>query len=205
TLSVCPSFPTRRSSDLPLVGDVTEVVRGLADQEFPPVRDVPQTKLKSGADLVLYVSDEGRKQPLLATWLYGLGRAAAFPFDPMAPEAGGWSAWPGFAKLWSQLVRWAIREEAPWEIKQAVRFRDRRIPQPVDRRAHRPSRSATGHAPSARLAAGAIGPGLADRRHRAAHAFRGRRQARAREVNRSHAHRPDSGSARQLCVPRHRR
>src|SRR5205814_6395679 len=86
TLSVCPSFPTRRSSDLPLVGDVTEVVRGLADQEFPPVRDVPQTKLKSGADLVLYVSDEGRKQPLLATWLYGLGRAAAFPFDPMRSE-----------------------------------------------------------------------------------------------------------------------
>ena len=114
-----PGGPVR-----PLVGDVTEVVRGLADQEFPPVRDVPQTKLKSGADLVLYVSDEGRKQPLLATWFYGLGRAAAFPFDPMTPEAGGWSAWPGFAKLWSQLVRWAIREEAPWEIKQAVRFRD---------------------------------------------------------------------------------
>jgi len=117
--SAAPPGPIR-----PLVGDATEVVRGLTDREFPPVRDVPQTKLKSGADLVLYVSDEGRKQPLLATWFYGLGRAAAFPFDPMAPEAGGWSAWPGFAKLWSQLVRWAIREEAPWEIKQAVRFRD---------------------------------------------------------------------------------
>jgi Ca-activated chloride channel homolog len=108
----------------PQVGDVSEVVRGLADQEFPAVRDVPQTKLKSGADLVLYVNEDGRKQPLLATWLYGLGRAAAFPFDPTALEAGGWTAWPGFAKLWSQLVRWAIREEAPWEIKQAVRFRD---------------------------------------------------------------------------------
>ena len=108
----------------PLVGEITEVLRGLAEEEFPAVRDVPQTKLKPGADLVLFVNDEGRKQPLLATWFYGLGRAAAFPFDPTAPGAGGWSAWPGFAKLWSQLVRWAIREEAPWEIKQAVRFRD---------------------------------------------------------------------------------
>jgi len=108
----------------PVVGDATEVLRGLADREFPPVRDVPMTKLKSGADLVLYVDDQGRKQPLLATWLYGLGRAAAFPFDPAQPEAGGWAAWPGYAKLWSQLVRWAIREEAPWETRQAVRFRD---------------------------------------------------------------------------------
>ncbi len=108
----------------PVIGEPTEVVRGLVGQEFPVVRDVPATKLKNGADLVLYVNEEGQRQPLLVTWLYGLGRAAAFPFDPAQPEAGGWAAWPGFAKLWSQLVRWAIREEAPWETKQAVRFRD---------------------------------------------------------------------------------
>ncbi|MET0152650.1 MAG: VWA domain-containing protein [Candidatus Binatia bacterium] len=108
----------------PTVGDATEVIRGLADQQFPPVRDIPPTKLKSGADLILYLEDQGRKQPLLATWQYGLGRAAAFPFDPAQPESSGWAGWPGYAKLWSQLVRWAIREEAPWETRQAVRFRD---------------------------------------------------------------------------------
>jgi Mg-chelatase subunit ChlD len=108
----------------PAVGDATEVIRGLAGQPFPPVRDVPPTKLKSGADLVLYLEDQGRKQPLLATWQYGLGRAAAFPFDPAQPEASGWAGWRGYAKLWSQLVRWAIREEVPWETRQAVRFRD---------------------------------------------------------------------------------
>ena len=115
--------PAEPGSVRPAVAEATEVVRGLAEQEFPPVREVPPTKLKPGADLVLYVNDDGRK-PVLATWLYGLGRAAAFPFDPAQPEAAGWAAWPGFAKLWSQLVRWAIREEAPWETKQAVRFRD---------------------------------------------------------------------------------
>jgi Mg-chelatase subunit ChlD len=108
----------------PIVGEATEVVRGLAEFGFPPVGAVPPTKVKAGADLVLYVGDAARKQPLLATWQYGLGRAAAFPFDPTQPDLASWAAWPGFAKLWSQLVRWAVREEASWETKQSVRFRD---------------------------------------------------------------------------------
>jgi Ca-activated chloride channel family protein len=116
--------PPGGSAVRPAVGESTEVVRGLANQEFPLVREVPQTKLKNGADLVLYVNEGGRRRPLLATWLFGLGRAAAFPFDSAQPEASAWAAWPGFAKLWSQLVRWAIREEASWETRQAVRFHE---------------------------------------------------------------------------------
>lgn len=108
----------------PAVGEATEVLRGLAGRDFPVVRSIPRTKLKRGADLVLYLGAEPQKRPLLATWQYGLGRAAAFPFDPTEPDAVVWSAWPGFAKLWSQLVRWAIREEALWETKQSVRMRD---------------------------------------------------------------------------------
>ncbi len=106
------------------VAEATEVVRGLADREFPPLRAVPPSKLKPGADLVLYVAERGDKQPFLATWQYGLGRVAALAFDPTQPDIAIWSAWPGFAKLWSQLVRWAIREEVPWETRQSVRYRD---------------------------------------------------------------------------------
>jgi hypothetical protein len=73
---------------------------------------------------VLYATDRGEKQPFLATWQYGLGRTAVLAFDPSLPDAPVWTAWPGFAKLWSQLVRWAIREEAPWETRQSVRYRD---------------------------------------------------------------------------------
>ena len=108
----------------PAVGEATEVVRGLTNSPFPAVHSVPPTKLKPGADLVLYVGDEPRKQPLLATWQYGLGRTAAFAFDPTQPDAATWAAWPGFVKLWSQLVRWAVREESPWETRQTVRVRD---------------------------------------------------------------------------------
>jgi Mg-chelatase subunit ChlD/uncharacterized membrane protein len=106
------------------VGEPTEVRRGLAGREFPTLASIPPSRLKPGADLVLYATDRGEKQPFLATWQYGLGRTAALAFDPSLPDARVWTAWPGFAKLWSQLVRWAIREEAPWETRQSVRYRD---------------------------------------------------------------------------------
>ena len=106
------------------VGDATEVLRGLGGREFPELRSVPPSKLKPGADLVLYASEHGEKSPFLATWQYGLGRTAALALDPTQPDAVVWSGWPGFVKLWSQLVRWAIREEAPWETRQTVRYRD---------------------------------------------------------------------------------
>jgi hypothetical protein len=63
------------------------------------VRDVPQTKLKGGADLVLYVNDEGQKQPLLVTWLYGpAARQRSFDRRSPRPPAGP----PGPVCVWSQ-------------------------------------------------------------------------------------------------------
>ncbi len=119
-----PGGSLAQGSRRPEIGEATAVVRGLSSREFPVVSSVPRTKLKNGADLVLYLGAAPQKLPLLATWQYGLGRAAAFPFDPTQPDAASWAAWPGFAKLWSQLVRWASREEVPWETKQGVRVRD---------------------------------------------------------------------------------
>lgn len=108
----------------PRLGEASEILRGFREEEFPASGEQPPSHLKRGADLVLYTPDGPQKQPLLATWQYGLGRAVAFPFDATQPEAVTWAAWPGFGKLWSQMVRWVIREEAPWETKQTVRFEE---------------------------------------------------------------------------------
>lgn len=43
--------------------------------------------------------------PLLAVGRYGLGRTAAFTADFTENWAGEWLDWPGYAKFWSQLVR----------------------------------------------------------------------------------------------------
>src|SRR5205814_66552 len=49
-----------------------------------------------------------RRDPLLVTWQYELGRVAALPLDFQA-GAAAWPMWHGFAKLWSQLAMWAAR------------------------------------------------------------------------------------------------
>ena len=106
------------------VGDASPVVRGIADAELPKLRTLVRSELKSGADVLLYGIEERRRVPLLATWQIGLGRTAAFTLDPRAREVADWVSWPGFGKLWSQLVRWAIREETPWETRHVVRFEE---------------------------------------------------------------------------------
>lgn len=122
-----PGEGTSRAPDEPRppqVGEESQIIRGFSEAEFPPLREAAETRLKPGADLVLYLAEVGAKQPLLVTWQTGLGRAAAFPIDSASAEAAAWIGWRGFGKLWSQLVRWTIREEAPWETRQGVRYED---------------------------------------------------------------------------------
>ncbi len=75
----------------------------------PPLRGYVATVPKPGADVGLA---SPRRDPLLATWRYGLGRAAAFTSDDGLRWTGGWAAWPDVARFWSQLVRWTLRDEA---------------------------------------------------------------------------------------------
>lgn len=46
-----------------------------------------------------------RGDPLLSTWRFGLGTAAAFTSDARNRWAVEWLRWPGFGKFWSQLLR----------------------------------------------------------------------------------------------------
>ena len=59
-------------------------------------------KVKPTADLWL-TSERG--DPLLATWRYGLGQAAAFTSDARNRWAVEWLRWEGFGKFWVQLTR----------------------------------------------------------------------------------------------------
>jgi hypothetical protein len=50
-----------------------------------------------------------QEDPVLATWRYGLGRAAAFTSDAKAKWGVLWLRWRDFNKFWAQLVRWTLR------------------------------------------------------------------------------------------------
>ena len=49
---------------------------------------------------------------MLARWQYGVGRVIAFTSDVKDRWAAQWLAWPGYARLWTQIVRSAGRDRA---------------------------------------------------------------------------------------------
>jgi Mg-chelatase subunit ChlD len=82
------------------------MLAGLAEEELPRVARWATTNLKDDAELRLYLDAGSRRDPLLATWQYELGRVAVLPVD-FQSGAAEWAGWDGFATLWAQLVLWA--------------------------------------------------------------------------------------------------
>ncbi|MES4792609.1 MAG: hypothetical protein C4321_06120, partial [Chloroflexota bacterium] len=67
-----------------------------------------------------------RDDPILATWRYGLGRSIAFTSDAKNRWAANWIDWPGYAKFWSQAVRWTIRSSSRANFETTVEVARRR-------------------------------------------------------------------------------
>jgi Ca-activated chloride channel homolog len=92
---------------LAVAASKSPVTAGLDWAQSPLLLGYNATKLKPTADLLLTTE---RGEPLLATWRYGLGQAAAFTSDAKARWAAEWIAWPGFGKFWTQFVRGLMRK-----------------------------------------------------------------------------------------------
>ncbi len=110
---------TRRLIDAPgsmvnaqaRLGQWGPMLAGFAPEDFPRVTRWATTKLKDDAELRLYLDAGSRRDPLLATWQYQLGRVAVLPVD-FQSGAAEWVGWEGFGKLWAQLVLWAMPRPA---------------------------------------------------------------------------------------------
>jgi len=86
------------------------LIAGIDWAQSPLLLGYNATKPKPTAEVLLATE---RGEPLLATWRYGLGQAAAFTSDAKARWASEWMAWPGYAKFWAQLVRGLLRKGGP--------------------------------------------------------------------------------------------
>jgi Mg-chelatase subunit ChlD len=106
---------------VPRVGERGMILQGLND--FPSLEEYMLTKPKTGADVQLYTDAHKEHDPLLATWQYGLGKVVAVTFDPSGAGSSDWIRWEGYSKFWSQAVRWAIRDETPWDYRLSARVR----------------------------------------------------------------------------------
>ncbi|MEZ4658604.1 MAG: glutamine amidotransferase, partial [Caldilineaceae bacterium] len=89
----------------PLQAASSPVTRGMQAGLLPVLWGYNGATAKSTARMVL-ATPQG--DPLLATWQYGLGRAAAWTSDVEGRWAKEWVAWDGFAAFAAQLVGWTL-------------------------------------------------------------------------------------------------
>jgi Ca-activated chloride channel homolog len=83
----------KHPSDLLDKVDVTKV---------PNLEGYVRFEQKPSADEILQVDG---KDPLLARWQYGLGRATVFASDAKTRWSADWVAWAGFDTLWTNIFR----------------------------------------------------------------------------------------------------
>jgi uncharacterized membrane protein len=83
-----------------------EAIQDIDWKRAPALNGYVATTAKANADQVLLSHWD---DPVLATWRYGLGRAAAFTSDANPRWAQNWLHWREFNRFWAQLVRWTLR------------------------------------------------------------------------------------------------
>jgi uncharacterized membrane protein len=83
------------------------LLEGFLATGVPKVFGYVGTTLKPRASLDMHGQEAD--DPLLAHWEIGLGKCVAYTSDSTARWGRNWVAWPGYAKFWSQAVRWVSR------------------------------------------------------------------------------------------------
>lgn len=93
----------------------SEMLAGIsAGEALPPLGGLVLTSPKDEAQIALVrLGKDGVADPVLAHWQAGLGRTVAFTSGFWPRWGGAWVSWPKYSKLWSQIVRWSMRQEAP--------------------------------------------------------------------------------------------
>ena len=99
----------------PKAGVGSPILSGI--EALPQLQGYVATTAKPAAQVILRANDT---DPLLATWQYGLGRAAAFTSDANGRWAKSWVAWKDFPKFWAQAIRWTILERGNSAVQARV-------------------------------------------------------------------------------------
>jgi hypothetical protein len=79
-----------------------EILDGVPIESAPRLSGYVKFTSKPTAETILEIE---RKDPLLARWQYGLGRAVVFTSDAKSRWARNWVSWPGFDRFWSNVFR----------------------------------------------------------------------------------------------------
>jgi len=96
----------------PVITYPHEILQGI-EGPLPPIEGFVLTTVKDNPLVEVAIrsplpADE-RNSTILASWTYGLGRAAVMTTDTGKRWATSWTDWENYDKLYSQLIRWAMR------------------------------------------------------------------------------------------------
>lgn len=97
-------------------------------EPLPPISGFVMTTVKKNPLVeVALVSPDPPDAPnatVLASWTYGLGRTVVFTTDGGHRWANAWTRWENYDKLFSQMIRWAMRpvnEESKFSVATDVK------------------------------------------------------------------------------------
>jgi Mg-chelatase subunit ChlD len=100
-----PETPPQAKEYVPVVARGSEILSNSPERSFPPVHGFVQTELKKNARLDLLLPD-GKSSPLLASWKYGKGKAAALTIDLAGRWSRDWIPWSGLERFWGGVSDW---------------------------------------------------------------------------------------------------
>lgn len=109
---------------LPVLTANSPIMRGI--DSVPPLLGYVATTAKPTATVILTAPVQGYDDPLLASWQYGLGRVVAWTSDATGRWAQQWTAWEGFQRFWSQVIRSTILEGLNSSLEARVEQRNGR-------------------------------------------------------------------------------
>lgn len=100
-----------------------EILQDIRWDQAPPLGGYVSATPKPTADTLLI---SHQRDPVLATWRYGLGRTAAFTSDAKGKWGILWLKWGDYSKFFGQMVRWTLRTTQQREVVTSVMQRDGR-------------------------------------------------------------------------------
>jgi Ca-activated chloride channel family protein len=104
------------------------VLRELAGRQLPALKGFVSTVLKPGADLSLFVSSNGHRDPIVASWKAGAGKTLAVTTDASGRWSSLWVQDGIFEPLWDRLLGWlAPHNTAAQNFGVALGYRSGRI------------------------------------------------------------------------------
>ncbi|HSW45246.1 MAG TPA: glutamine amidotransferase, partial [Phycisphaerae bacterium] len=95
-----------------LVFNFAQTTQGISPNELPPLGGLVLTEAKPDSLVPIIRRGRDGDDPVLAHWNYEMGKMVAFTSGWWTNWGTDWVAWDKFGKLWAQVLRWAMRQEA---------------------------------------------------------------------------------------------